>query len=378
MAIIKIKLISFLVVITFIASSCAQKNYDLNTDEHVAFVGCYTNPENLENEGIYSITQNKNTGEIVKGDVLTSIKNPSFLKVSPDRNTLYAVSELSGEGVETGFLYAYSIGKENSLSFINKLPTNGTAPCHIAISNSGSFVFVANYSGGVVMVYETLKNGGLKEFQKLVLDNPAKSHAHSVTLSADNKQIYIADLGNDKIWMYTFNEKEKSIQKAKIPFVKLEEGSGPRHFVISKDSGHAYVVNELNSTITVFDIDKNGVLIPLQQISSLPKSFEKFNSGADIHITNSGEFLYVSNRGHNSIASFKIDNNSGRLTALGYTSTKGETPRNFAISSNDDYLYVANQNSGNIVSYRIDAENGSLTPFQNINANTPVCIEFLE
>jgi len=331
MALIKTKLISFLIVTTFIATSCSQKNYNINKDEQVAFIGSYTNSESLENEGIYYVTQNENTGELVKGEVLASIKNPSFLKISPDKKTLYAVSELSGEGVETGFLYAYIIGKENQLSFINKLPTNGTAPCHITTNNSGNFIFVANYLGGVVMVYETLENGGLKEFQKLELDNPIKSHAHSVTLSADNKHIYIADLGNDKIWMYNFNAKEKTIQKAKVPFVKLEDGSGPRHFVIAKDGEHAYVVNELNSTITTFNIDSDGVLQPIQNISTLPDSYHASNSAADIHITNSGEYLYVSNRGHNSLASYKMDKKSGKLTSLGYTSTDGETPRNFAI-----------------------------------------------
>lgn len=230
--------------------------------------------------------------------------------------------------------------------------------------------------GGVVMVYGINEAGSLKKQQRIDLENPEKSHPHSVTISDDNSTAYIADLGNDKIWIYDLNAEEGVLTPNKQAFVTLENGAGPRHFTIAKDGKTAYSANELNSTVTTFEVLENGGLKILQNISTLPEDYTGKNAPADIHLHPSGKFLYVSNRGHNSIAAFEVEND-GRLSASGHFSTQGETPRNFALSPSGNYLYVANQDSNNIVLFEIDENTGNLVqkedPYQ---VRTPVCLEF--
>jgi 6-phosphogluconolactonase len=161
--------------------------------------------------------------------------------------------------------------------------------------------------------------------------------------------------------------------------VQLEEGSGPRHFTFFREENFAFSMNELNSTISVFEIEDDGNLEVIQNISSLPKDFNGKNSGADIHLHPSGKFVYVSNRGHNSIAGFKINENSGKLSAIGHSPTKGETPRNFAISPDGKFLYAANQDTSTISSFKINLETGKLEEhLLPIEVMSPVCVEFAE
>ncbi len=162
-------------------------------------------------------------------------------------------------------------------------------------------------------------------------------------------------------------------------YVEVAKGAGPRHFSFSKNGKFGYAVNELNSTISTFKVLENGGLKLLQNISSLPSGFINKNSGAEIHVHPSGNFLYSSNRGANNIAAFKIDKNSGELSLISFTSTKGKTPRNFSISPDGKFLYAANQDSGDISSFKIDQESGKLISIGDVlEAKTPVCLEFVE
>ncbi|MDT0690484.1 lactonase family protein [Salegentibacter sp. F188] len=345
-----------------------------------AYIGTYTREEEHvdgEAEGIYTIYQESGSGSLRFGTIVAEITNPSFVKVSGDGKNLYAVSELAGEGEENGFIYSFRIKEDQNIEELNKLSTESTAPCHVALDRSGKYVFVANYMGGVVMMYKRQEDGSLEKQQRIDLENPEKSHAHSVTLSENNKYAYIADLGNDKIYIYNFDaEKGELTPHDDQISVELEEGSGPRHFTLSKENNVAYSVNELNSSVSVFEIKENGGLEIIHNISTLPEDFVERNSAADIHLHPSGKFLYTSNRGHNSIAAYKVDE-EGKLSMLDFYSTDGRTPRNFAIGPQGKYLYAANQDTNEISIFGIDQESGELTQrLPNFSVKTPVCIEF--
>jgi 6-phosphogluconolactonase len=380
----KLIFVKLSIILLFASFSCGRNSGENTNKEmnlNTIYTGTYTKKEghvNGQADGIYTLYQNPENGSLKFGATVAKIINPSFVKVSKDNKYLYAVSELGQNDAPSGYIYSYKINPDHSLTETGKLSTDAYAPCHIAMDQTGEFVFVSNYVGGVVVVYKKKADGSLEKRQKINLDDPESSNAHSVSISANNKHAYIADLGNDKIRIFDFDAERGLLTANNQPFLELEKGAGPRHFTFSKDDKFGYSINELNSSISVFGINENGALQLIQNISSLPDGFTDKNSAADIHLHPSGKFLYASNRGHNSIAAFKIDENSGKLEGIGYTSTFGKTPRNFAISPEGSYLYAANQDSNTISIFKIDPENGELIPhLEPLETKTPVCIEFM-
>lgn len=350
-----------------------------NKDSETVYVGTYTKKEGHvdgQADGILMLQRNHKTGEITGGKLAAEVVNPSFVKTSEDGKFLFAVSELGEADGPSGYVYSFRINPDQSLTQLSKISSEGYAPCHLETDKSGKYLFVSNYSGGVVNMFNIGSEGSLEERQKVVLDNPKQSHAHSVTISTDNKKAYVADLGNDKIWIYDLDQKKGKLISAKPAFVALKSGSGPRHFVISEDQKFGYSINELNSSISVFIILKKGDLREIQNISSLPRGYTGKNSAADIHFHPSGKFLYASNRGHNSIVGFEVDPESGKLTSPKFTPTLGRTPRNFALSPDGKFLYVANQDSGDVAFFAISEIDGSLKQNSRLlKVATPVCLE---
>ena len=328
---------------------------------------------------LYLIHQKSGTGALSEAVCVAEMINPSFVKASPDGKNLYAVSELGPGDDESGFIHSFRIKGDNYLEEIGKISTESFAPCHIEIDQTGKYVFASNYVGGVVMLYERDEQGILLKRQKIRLENAEASHPHSVSISKDNQFAYINDLGNNKVWIYNFDPESGRLSPNNQPFVKLEEGAGPRHFSFSKNEEFAYSINELNSSITVFQRDSLGGLHIVESYSSLPENFDGKNFTADIHMHPGGDFLYASNRGHNSIVAFQVDKQNGKLEFISHYSTQGEFPRNFGISPDGSFLYAANQNSDNISIFRINKLNGKLSPhLEPLKVKTPVCIEFSE
>ncbi|MDT0643971.1 lactonase family protein [Zunongwangia sp. F363] len=372
-------------LLSLVLTSCKNKpeeeNKDMLENLKIAFIGTYTRMEgHVEGkaEGIYTLYQDPESGSLRFGEVVAKITNPSFVRVSEDGKNLYAVTEIGSREGEVGEVYAYSINDNYELEELNKLSTEAGAPAQIAIDQSGKYVFVANYMGGVVMMYRREEDGRLSDHKKIQLENPGQSHAHSVNIDEDNEHVYIADLGNDKIWIFDLDAATGSIEPNEQAFVEVEEGAGPRHFTFSKNQEYAYVINELNSSITAFKRKASGGLEIIQTVSTLPEDFEGENSAADIHLHPNGKFIYGSNRGDNSICAFRVGDD-GKLINIGFYPTNGETPRNFAIAPGGDFLYAANQDSGGISIFKIDGETGELEQeLTNFDAKTPVCIEFVE
>lgn len=359
-----------------------EKSIDLTT----FYIGTYTRPEGHVDgnaEGIYKIQVNESTGEIAEKKLVSKLVNPSFLTYSPDKKYLYAVSELAHADEPTGFVYAYKIGKD-SLEFINRLPTDGQAPCHVSIDATGKFAFVANYVGGVAKMYHIGDRGALTATDKIQVvgksvhpqqDSP---HLHSVIISPDNTLALVPDKGTDKIWIFTIDSDNGQLVPFQQPFLKIQDGAGPRHLVWSAKGAFCYVINELDNTANVIQYNKEKkTFTSIQTISTLPADFQGENYCADIQLHPSGQFLYGSNRGHNSIAMYQVDVQTGKLSFLGTASTKGEYPRNFRIGPKGNFLFVANQNTSNITTYEIDLKTGSLQ-FTGLDfaIETPVCIEF--
>ena len=362
-----------------------QTNSSKSISETKMLIGTYTRDEGWVHgkaDGVYRIV-NSGDGEFII-NTAAEVINPSFVAISPDKKNVYAVSELGGAPDSHGFIHAFSADEDMNLTYIDKYPTNAFSPAHVSVDATGKFVFAANYQGGVAMVYHRKEDGRLEIAQQLDHEgsgphqNQDASHTHMVKVSPDNKYLYIPDLGSDKIWSYKIDHESGQVVKTEQEFAEVVPGSGPRHMDFHPNGSIAYIMNELNSTVSVFEFNaQDGSLAEIQVLSTLPDDFDEWNSTADIHVHPNGKYLYTSNRGHNSIASFSIDESTGKLRFIAHTSSEGEIPRNFAIHPDGDKLLVANQNSDNIAIMDLDAESGALTfSGTNLEVPTPVCIVF--
>ena len=350
-------------------------------------VGTYTR---TTSDGIYVCEFDGETGELDPVSSIAGAENPSFLALHPNGRTLYATSEIEDfEGERQGALYAYDIDRDaGRLSLINVVGSGGAGPCHARVDATGRYLLAANYHGGSVCVAPINDDGSLEPLSCFIQhegssvnpDRQEQAHAHSINLDAQNRFAYVPDLGQDKVVIYRLDLERGELVANDPAYVGTEPGSGPRHFDFHPNGTRTYVINELGCTITGYDYDSDGGgLTPFQTVGTLPAAgFAKHNTTADIHVHPSGRFVYGSNRGHDSIAIFSIDEDTGRLTEAGRESTQGWTPRNFAIDPSGEFLLAANQDSDSIVSFRIDGESGALTPTGSVTEiPMPVCVRFL-
>ena len=340
-------------------------------------------------EGIYRSELNLTTGKLQPPKLAAKTASPSFVAIHPTRPLLYAVGEMSSfQGKKAGAVSAFSIDRTTGdLTLLNQQSSEGVGPCHVTIDPTGGNVLVANYGSGSIACLPIGKDGRLGEatssFQHEGSSvNPQRQqgpHAHSMNLDAAGRFAFAADLGLDKILIYRFDPAQGKLTPNDPPSTKLPPGAGPRHFAFHPSGRHAYVINELHSTVTLFDYDaKRGTLRSRQTITTLPKGYDGPNSTAEVQVHPSGRFLYGSNRGHDSIACFSIDPSTGRLTPIGHESSGGKTPRNFGIDPTGRYLLAANQNTDNVVVFRIDPRTGKLHPTgQSITVGMPVCVKMM-
>lgn len=343
------------------------------------YVGAYTSEGA---DGIYLCNFNTESGEITLVKTFKGIDNPSFVKISPDKKYLYSVSRTTPEIEKSGgFVVAFEIGKNNDLHFLNKQISNGGAPCHVNVSGDGKYVAIAAYMGGTTSLYPVNADGSLNPASTVIKNsgsgphpNQTQPHAHSIQFSPFDNTVFSADLGTDQLNVFHLeNGKLKSYGQK---FVKMEPGAGPRHFQFHPDGNTIYVINELNSTVTVVK-KHDDIWEVVQNISTLPEGFSGESYCADIHISNDKKFLYGSNRGDNSIAVFDVNAETDELTFRGVVPVEGNWPRNFTLSPDGKFMLVANQRSGNITVFKINAETGMPKFTGNeIKLPAPVCLEF--
>ena len=355
---------------------------------YLFYVGTYTE-EGGKSKGIYAYRFNADTDQITPLGLAAETTNPSFVALHPNGRFLYAVNEIGNyKSLNSGGVSAFSIDRASGkLAFLNEVLSRGADPCYITVDRTGKYVLVANYSGGSLAVFPVLADGKLGEASAFVQHtghgpNPQrqeKAHPHSIDLSLDNRFAMVDDLGLDELLVYKFDSAKGSITPNSPPFVRLDPGAGPRHFALHPAGRFAYVVAEMQSTVTVFSNDaRTGALQRLQTISTLPKGFTGQNDVPEIQMHPSGRFLYAANRGNDSIAVFAVDDGKGTLTPLEITPTQGKIPRTFEIDPTGTLLFAANQKSDNIVVFRIDGKTGHLTPTgQVLDVASPVCVKFV-
>jgi len=335
--------------------------------------------------GIYVFRMDPSDGGLTQLQIVAA-SNPSFVALDPTLTHLYSVNEDLAGGVS-----AYAINPNGTLNLLNTASANGAFTTHISVQPSGQYFFAANYGNldfpGSFPVYRILADGSIGPMTDIFLgagngtgpnlDRQEAPHAHQILTDLDGNHVFGVDLGADKVNVLNLNPGTGVFSANTVPFAPVASGSGPRHMAFHPDRQHAYVLDELVSSITAFDYDPTrGAFIWKQTISTLPDDFTGSNSTAEIRVHPSGRFLYNTNRGHNSVTMFAIDTNTGELDVIGWESTRGEWPRGMNIDPSGTFLYAANQNTDTIAVFRIQASNGKLKFSTLVNTPTPVDVEF--
>ncbi len=348
------------------------------------YVGTYTNQQS---KGIYGY-RFQPSGKFTPLGLVAETVNPTFLAVDHIGKFVYAANEISTyEGKPAGSIGAFAIDPATGrLRPLNTVSSGGPGPCHVSLDCTGKWLFIANYNGGSLAMFPVHEDGSLGDASAFIQHSGSSvdpqrqqgPYAHSADVSPDNRFVLAADLGLDHVMVYRLDAAKGTLTANDPPFAALAPGSGPRHLAFGKDGKFVYVLNEMAATVTAFRYDAGaGSLDRTQTVSMLPDDYTGPKSGAEIAVHADGKFLYASNREHDSIAIFRLDESSGALSAAGRVSTQGKTPRHFAIDPTGALLLAANQDSGSIVVFHIDRSTGGLTPTGDIlNVDSPVCVVF--
>jgi 6-phosphogluconolactonase len=341
----------------------------------LAYVGTFTKGQA---KGIYAFRLDTEDLEVPQNVVLTPLglaaetPNPAYLEVDPRRRVVFAANDIHEfQGKPSGSVSAFAVGAgTGKLTLLNQQPTGGPAPCHMILDKQSRNLLVTNCIGGSVAVFPVGADGKLGAATQLVQHPGTKPHTHGITLSPDNRFAYACDMGLDRLMAYQFDAQKGKLTPAAVATIAVKAGTGPRHMVFGRDGRFAYVVGSKNSTITVFAFDaKTGGLKEVQTVKTVPQWFDGTNTAAELAVHPSANYLYVSNRGHNSVVMFTIDPDKGTLTFLEDQDTGGKTPRHFSLDAGAKHLAVGNQESDTVLVCRIDADSGRLKPS---GVSTPV------
>lgn len=353
----------------------------------IVYVGTYTalnENEPPRSEGIFVYQLDQNARRLAFVQAVESGKNPAFLALHPNERFLYSVNEdMDGQAS------ALRIDPQTrQLEFLNRVTVKGAGPCYTSVSRSGNFLMTANYVGGSLSVMPILPDGQLEPaafVEQHTGSGPNRerqdtAHAHCILPDPSGQWLLSADLGQDRVWVYRLDETSGRLIANDPPGLDGTPGAGPRHIAVHPSGQFIYIANELDSTVTACAWDAGaGLIRALHSLPTLPEGFRGENSVADIHLTPSGRYLYVSNRGHDSLAAFRVDPQTGRLTAAGHYPSGGRTPRNFAVSPDGGFILAANQDSDNLVLLQIDEDSGALAPAgEPLAVPKPVCVLIVE
>ncbi|GAB3679546.1 lactonase family protein [Salinarchaeum chitinilyticum] len=314
----------------------------------------------------------------------TETPTPMFVALAPDGDHCYVVHDDAG-----GEISSISIGSDGELTETARHPTGGAEPCYVSVDAAGEFAFTANYSGGSVSLFPIEADGSLGERAQLIEHEGSGPHPgrqdaaypHSIVPGPRDRFVYAADLGTDEIWCYELDREAGRLEPAVQPTVEIHEGAGPRHLAFHPNGDLAYLLNELDSTLTVLAIDEgSGALEPLDTLDTLPAELpddkREASKTADISVHPSGNWLYCSNRGHDSIAIFELDG-EGTIERIAIEPVRGEWPRDIELTPDGEHLFVENRHTDEIVTFAVDATDGSLSPTgETLSVTEPVCLAF--
>ena len=366
------------------AAAGAEKSY-------IVYVGSYTDAPS-HSKGIYAWRFEPMSGRLASLGMVAETVNPAYVCATPDGRFLFAVNWQTSEAAKADTVSAYAIDrKSGALRFLNKVSAGGGLPNEVIVDPRGKLAMVTNYgfhgndadknnSSLAAMAIET--DGKLGEpfyvdhhkGQALSPRQTTGAHTHGVIFTKDDRFAFVAELGLDRVYTYRVDAAKPAVTPANPPFVSLSAGSGPRRLVLSPNERFLYVNHETDSKVSVFAVDR-GSLREIQQISTLPADFKGRNTTAEIQIDKAGRFLYVSNRGANSIAVYAIEPGNGILTSRGFIPALGQSPRNITIDPTGRFFFAANQFSNNVVVFKVDAKSGQLTPSgQELKMDQPASV----
>ncbi|PPK85716.1 6-phosphogluconolactonase [Neolewinella xylanilytica] len=367
----------FLILPLVIFMACAQQPAPAaepaaNANVPVTFLLGTYDDAGVHEPGIYRFGLEED-GSLTNQGRVAEASNPSFIAYNNDRSILVSVEQLNGE---PGRVVSFA-AEGDSLILQNRQTAGGEGSCHVNVSEDG-YVTVANYTAGNLELLRLGTDGNLSEPLDLAdhrQRGAEEPHAHSSYFINDGREVLAVDLGTDEVWYYRIDDASGELIPADPAVIPMEDGAGPRHLTIHPNGKWIYVINELNSTVT--QVSRQGEHMQVvESWSTLPEAFTGESFCADIHVSSDGRFVYGSNRGHNSIVVFEVDEDSGALTPLEYESVAGDWPRNFALSPQEDFLLVANQRSKNITTLSRNKETGMLDFVTSTTAPIPVCILF--
>ncbi len=348
---------------------------EANADDPLVFISAFAAGE----EGaIHAYRLDNETGVLKLIHRTTDVEHPFFLALAPNRKFLYSIHAAAFGSKDTEQVAAYEItGHAGQLRLLNRQSTLGSASCYLNVDATGKTVLVANYSTGSVAALPVEESGALGKAASFIQHagssvDPGRQkgpYAHSIITSPNNRFAYAADLGLDQVLSYRLNAKTSTLSPNDQPFVRTPPGAGPRHLTFHPNGKHLYVINELKNSVTLFDhVAETGMLIEQQTIATLPEEFDGTSHCADLKITPDGRYLYGTNRGHDSIAAYRISEN-GRLTLIGIEPSLGKGPQNLVITPDGKLLLCANMPGDNVAVFRIDSQSGMLK-----SAGTPIAM----
>lgn len=347
------------------------------TNTFTGYLGSYTK---AESKGVYRINFDSEQVKITDVTPVAELNNPTYVTVSVNNQNLYAVSQAGDQGG----IAAFSIDQvSGDLMKLNSLTEAGSPPCHVSVNQDNSIVVTANYHTKQIVSYLTNSDGSLRAVADIAEhegsgphERQEKPHMHYAGFSPDEKYVFAVDLGSDEITTYAIDQQGKFTKKHVF---ETPAGSGPRHLTFAPNGEYAYVMTELSSEVLTLKYDQEtGAFTQLQQLKAIPDTFTDVNDGSAIHVSNDGKFVYVGNRGHNSIAVFKVDQSTNKLEFVEWTGTEGDWPRDFVLSPDQKYLIASNQKTGTLTVFERNQETGTLSLKQaNVKAPEVVCVKFL-
>jgi 6-phosphogluconolactonase len=370
--------IALLTLVGTVWYGCTTTDHD-----HLVYVGTYTGKGS---DGIYAWRFNSTDGHLTPIGLAARITNPSYFVIDSTHTFLYAVQETdSFDGKPSGAVSSFRINRETgALTLLQQVPSLGGAPCHLSFDRTGRYLMVANYMGGNAVVYPVSANGMLGEPTSSVQhvgfsidpERQNSPHAHAILPTPDNRFVVIADLGTDKVMMYPFDESKGTLDEEQAWAITLSPGDGPRHLVFSKDGRNMYVLNELSSKVTAFSLTSPSRSTPIHTVTLTSPEFKGVNTAAELAIDPTGNYLFASNRGEESIVRFLIEPD-GRLTFYSRIESGGRGPRHFEIDPTGQWIMVANQQSNNLALIALARDNKLNLTWKNINCQSPVCVKFV-
>jgi len=352
----------------FFSAAVPWSSAQAGRSEYFVYIGTYTR---MTSKGVYGFRFNASTGAMTSMGLMAEIPSPSFMAAHPNGRFLYTANEREYNEVMGNKVSTFSIDpRSGRLALLKRTPSGGDGPAHVVADPTGRAVIVGNYRGGNVAVLPIQPDGTLGNATSVDQHygkgaNPTRQtepHAHGVAISPDNTHVLVAEHGIDQVMSYRFDATRGTLTAATPPSIKVTPGQAPRHVVFHPNGRTAYVVNELNGTLSTFAFSgADGTLSELQTVRTTPEGFSGANTPAEVVIDKAGQFLYASNRGPDNIAVFAIDQANGRVSLVENVPTGGKTPRNIALDPTGSFMFAGNQASNNLVVFRVDAKSGRLT-----------------